>query len=97
MRIVLIVLSLLTGKPDVLLESMKILDKEEILRTIAAFRFIMPDQVIRYAAGRKSLGKNGRDAFKAGINDLISGDFLTVEDSTNEEDLQMLAELGYEF
>lgn len=63
----------------------------------AAFRFIMPDQVIRCAAGRKSLGKNGRDAFMAGINALISGDFLTMEDSTNEEDLQMLAELGYEF
>ena len=88
------VLNPIKGTP---LESMKILDKEEILRTIAVFRFIMPDQVIRCAAGRKSLGKNGRDAFMAGSNALISGDFLTVEGSTNEEDLRMLAELGYEF
>lgn len=88
------VLNPIKGTP---LEDMKILDKEEVLRTIAVFRFIMPAQVIRCAAGRKSLGKNGRDAFMAGSNALISGDFLTVEGSTNEEDLQMLAELGYEF
>ncbi len=77
------------------LEGFKPLSKEEILRTIAIFRFIMPSQTLRCAAGRKSLGKNGEDAFKAGANALISGDFLTIKGSTNEEDIKMLEKLGY--
>ena len=72
------------------------LSKEEILKTIAVFRFVMPHQVLRCAAGRKSLGENGRDAFLSGANALISGDFLTIPGSSNEEDLAMLCELGYQ-
>jgi biotin synthase len=60
------------------------------------FRFIMPSQTIRCAAGRKSLGKNGEDVFRCGANALISGDFLTTPGSTNEEDIAMLERLGYE-
>ena len=67
----------------------------EVLKTIAIFRFVMPAQVLRCAAGRKKLGNNGIDAFNAGANALISGDFLTVSGSTNEEDIQMLKSLGY--
>ena len=47
------------------------------------------------AAGRKSLGANGRDAFLSGANALISGDLLTVSGTTNEDDLAMLKELGF--
>ncbi|MGN0729539.1 biotin synthase BioB [Treponema sp.] len=76
-------------------ESMEKIPREEILKTIAVFRFIMPAQTIRCAAGRKSLGDNGRDAFLSGANALISGDFLTTSGSTNEEDISMLKQLGY--
>lgn len=77
-------------------ETLEPLSQEEILKTIAVFRFIMPAQFIRCAAGRKKLGKNGRAAFLSGANALISGDFLTVEGSSNQEDLEMLEELGLE-
>ena len=87
------VLTPIKGTP---LEGTPPLCKEEILKTIAVFRFLMPRQVIRCAAGRKSLGDNGRDAFSSGANALISGDFLTVPGSSNEEDLAMLSELGYQ-
>ena len=87
------VLTAIKGTP---LEGTPPLSKEEILKTIAIFRFLMPRQVIRCAAGRKSLGDNGRDAFSSGANALISGDFLTVPGSSNEEDLAMLSELGYQ-
>ena len=87
------VLTAIKGTP---LEGTPPLCKEEILKTIAVFRFLMPRQVIRCAAGRKSLGDNGRDAFSSGANALISGDFLTVPGSSNEEDLAMLSELGYQ-
>lgn len=86
------VLSPIKGTP---LENAEALGKEEILRTIAVFRFILPHSTLRMAAGRKSLGANGRDAFLSGANALISGDLLTVSGTTNEDDLAMLKELGF--
>ncbi|MBO4385724.1 MAG: biotin synthase BioB [Treponema sp.] len=86
------ILSPIKGTP---LENAKALCKEEILRTIAVFRFILPDSTLRIAAGRKSLGENGRDAFLCGANALISGDLLTIPGSTNEDDIAMLRELGF--
>ena len=86
--------NILNPIPGTPLENIEKISKEEALKTIAVFRFIMPSQFIRCAAGRKSLGQNGRDAFLSGANALISGDFLTVEGSTNKEDLEMLEELG---
>ena len=75
-------------------ENLQVLSNEEILRTFAVFRFIMPSQVIRCAAGRKNLGNNGEKAFLSGANALISGDFLTTSGSTSEEDINMLKKLG---
>lgn len=72
------------------------ISREDVLITISVFRFIMPAQTIRCAAGRKSLGKNGEPAFAAGANALISGDFLTTPGSTNDEDISMLEKFGYE-
>ncbi|MBP5748736.1 MAG: biotin synthase BioB, partial [Treponema sp.] len=74
------ILSPIKGTP---LENAQALCKEEILRTISVFRFVLPDSTIRIAAGRKSLGANGRDAFLCGANALISGDLLTIPGSTN--------------
>ncbi|MBP5695961.1 MAG: biotin synthase BioB [Treponema sp.] len=86
------ILSPIKGTP---LENAQALCKEEILRTISVFRFVLPDSTIRIAAGRKSLGANGRDAFLCGANALISGDLLTIPGSTNVDDLEMLRELGF--
>lgn len=76
------ILTAIKGTP---LENNAPLLKEEILKTIAIFRFIMPSQMIRCAAGRKNLG-----AFQSGANALISGDFLTPQGSANNEDIAML-------
>lgn len=88
-------INILTPIPGTPLENTKPISKDEILRTIAIFRFIMPSQTIRCAAGRKKLGNNGEDAFLSGANALISGDFLTTPGSTNKEDIEMLQNLGY--
>lgn len=88
-------INVLTPIPGTPLQDIAEISKEEVLKTIAIFRFVMPAQVLRCAAGRKKLGNNGIDAFNAGANALISGDFLTVSGSTNEEDIQMLKSLGY--
>lgn len=70
------------------------LSAEEILRTLAVFRFMMPSQTIRCAAGRKTIGNNGERAFRSGANALISGDFLTTTGSSTAEDIAMLKRLG---
>lgn len=59
------------------LENNELLKEEDILRTIAVFRFINPKANIRLAAGRNLLTNYGEKAFMAGANGTISGSLLT--------------------
>lgn len=70
------------------------LTEEEILRTIAMFRFINPKANIRLAAGRKLLSENGKKAFQSGASATITGNMLTTSGSTIQGDIKMLSEMG---
>lgn len=70
------------------------LTEEEILRTIAMFRFINPEANIRLAAGRKLLSENGKKAFQSGASATITGNMLTTSGSTIQGDIKMLSEMG---
>ena len=72
----------------------KPLTEEEILRTIAMFRFINPEANIRLAAGRKLLSENGKKAFLSGASATIIGNMLTTSGSTINGDIKMLSEMG---
>ncbi|MBR6403962.1 MAG: biotin synthase BioB [Eubacterium sp.] len=76
------------------LESIQNLSEEEILRTIAAFRFINPEADIRMAAGRILIKDNGKKAFESGISSTITGNMLTTTGSTIERDISMLKSMG---
>lgn len=76
-------------------ENMSRLTYEEICRTIAVFRFIIPDGAIRLAGGRGLLPDKGKKAFQSGANAAISGDMLTTSGISISEDIKMLSELGY--
>ena len=76
------------------LEDRPALSPEEILRTIAIFRFINPEANIRLAAGRKLLPQNGATAFLHGASASITGNMLTTSGTTIKEDLAILADLG---
>ena len=77
------------------LETRKPLEENEILRTIAMFRYINPTAQIRLAAGRALLSNNGEKAFKAGADAAISGDMLTtVSGVTIAKDREMLTSIG---
>ncbi|WP_294404117.1 biotin synthase BioB [uncultured Clostridium sp.] len=78
------------------LENMKPLSYEEICRTIALFRFILPNTQIRLAGGRALLNDKGAKAFKSGINAAISGDMLTTCGIKTEEDIELIKSLGFE-
>lgn len=70
------------------------LSEEEILRTIALFRYINPEAHIRLAGGRALMEDNGRRAFDAGASASITGNMLTTSGSTIASDRAMLLALG---
>ena len=85
------ILTAIKGTP---LENLPRLDSEEILRTIAIFRYINPTADIRFAAGRKFLPDRGASALLNGASAAITGNMLTTPNNNIENDLKLLAELG---
>ena len=80
--------------PGTGMEGRPSLPPEDILRTIAIFRFINPTANIRLAAGRKLLPDNGKSALLTGASASITGNMLTTSGTTIAEDMEMLTELG---
>ncbi len=76
-------------------EDLKPLTEDEILRTIAMFRFINPTAKIRLAAGRSLMKDSGREAFHAGANATITGDLLTTSGNNINQDKEMLIQMGF--
>ncbi len=77
------------------LENQLQLTEDEILRTIAFFRYINPEANIRLAAGRALLTNDGEIAFQSGALATITGNMLTtVACATIRSDKQMLENLG---
>lgn len=76
------------------LENQEPLSEEEILRTIAIFRFINPKSNIRLAGGRNKLENYGDKAFKAGANATITGNLLTTCGNNVFDDRKMINNLG---
>lgn len=68
------------------------IDEEEILRTLAIYRIIMPKVVLRYAGGRRlRLSEKHQElGLKAGINGILVGNYLTTIGITPEQDKDML-------
>ncbi len=67
----------------------------DILRTVAIFRFIMPDKDIAVCGGRET---NLRDClswiFYAGANGTMTGGYLTTPGRSPKTDIQMITDLG---
>ena len=77
------------------LENLEQLTEEDILRTVAIFRFILPEAYIRLAAGRIIMEESGRRAFLSGANATITGDMLTTSGNDIMTDVTMLRDLGF--
>lgn len=76
-------------------ETVSKLKEDEILKTIAIFRLLVPHGAIRLAGGRGLLADKGEQAFCSGANAAISGDMLTTNGISIQEDMQMLTQLGF--
>lgn len=68
------------------------ISEEEVLKTICIFRLVMPATILRYAGGRSTrLSVNAQKlGLKAGINGMLSGDYLTTKGVGFNEDFDLL-------
>ena len=87
------VLNPIKGTP---FENNKILSQEEINRTVAIARFILPDAFIRLAGGRLLFKDKGVSMFSSGANATITGDMLTTSGTSIDEDFNTIKKLGLE-
>ena len=79
------------------LEKQERLTEEDIVRTVAIFRYINPTAHIRLAAGRALMENDGKKAFEAGASATITGNMLTTAaNATIRSDREMLSLMGRE-
>lgn len=89
-------INVLTPIPGSPLEHERPLTEDEILRTIAIFRYINPEAQVRLAAGRITTTNNGEVAFNSGASATITGNMLTTCGATIKGDREMLTAMGRE-
>jgi biotin synthase len=78
-------------------ENIKRIEPLEALRTIALFRFVLPDKDISVCGGREVNIKDLQSyIFYAGANGMMIGGYLTTQGRPVEQDLRMIKDLGLE-
>lgn len=77
------------------LENTRRITSEDILRTVAIFRYIVPEADIRLAAGRNLMENCGAKAFLSGADATITGDMLTTSGNDIQGDVEMLHSMGF--
>ena len=87
-------MNFLNPRPGTPLADAPLVSPMDAIRTIALFRLIFPDIVLRYAGGREvTLRELQSLGMLAGINGIIIGNYLTTLGRSPEEDLTMLSDL----
>jgi len=87
-------LNILVPIPGTPLAGNAALSCEEVIRTIAIFRIILKDKIIKIAAGRESIFKDFQAlGFMAGANGMLIGGYLTIKGRSVEEDQKLVEQV----
>lgn len=69
----------------------------DVVKSIALFRFINPQAIVRLAGGRNQFNDDQYQCFLAGANGAIVGNYLTTKGNDLQEDLQTISKMGFDF
>lgn len=90
-------INILSPIPGTPLENRPLIPEEDVLRTIALFRFILPNAALRFAGGRARLSaETTLEAYRIGINASIMGDMLTTAGADIDTDMDRIRAAGYD-
>ncbi|MDE7073874.1 MAG: biotin synthase BioB [Odoribacter sp.] len=90
-------LNVLNPIPGTPLEGTPPLADDEVLTTVAVFRFLHPDAYLRFAGGRMLIAHIETEAIGTGINAAIVGDLLTTVGSKVMEDMEKVKNMGFTY
>lgn len=96
LNITSIPMNILSPIPGTPFAHMTPIQDNDVIKTIAIFRFILPSAMIRLAGGRGRFQDKGKQLFISGANAAITGDMLTTQGISIDDDKRMLTELGYQ-
>lgn len=89
------ILNPIKGTP---LQDTPLISEEEIIRTVALFRFILPCKSLRFAGGRMRLSHESMlRIMTGGMNGVLMGDMLTTVSNTIADDRVLFREAGMNF
>lgn len=89
------ILTPIKGTP---LEHQPLISEDEVIRTVAIFRFILPSKTLRFAGGRARLSHKAMlRILRGGMNGALIGDLLTSIGNTVADDRQLFAEADMQF
>lgn len=91
-------INILNPIPGTPLENTPLISEEDIIRTVAIFRFILPKKSLRFAGGRMRLSHDSMlRIMTGGMNGVLMGDMLTTVSNTIAEDHVLFREAGLSF
>lgn len=89
------ILNPIKGTP---LENTPLISEEEVIRSMAIFRFLLPDKTIRFAGGRARMSAASNERMlTGGVNGILMGDMLTSVGNSVAEDKATVSKLGLKF
>lgn len=91
-------INILNPIPGTPLEDTPLITEEDIILTVALFRFIMPTKSLRFAGGRMRLShKSMLRIMTGGMNGVLMGDMLTTVSNTIADDRVLFREANLKF
>lgn len=91
-------INILNPIPGTPLESTPLISEEDIVRTVAVFRFILPNQALRFAGGRMRVSDEmQRKIMTGGMNGVLMGDMLTTVSNQIADDRKMFEATNWIF